>query len=96
LLENNILNRQVRITDKIRNQISSEKFADLTEHEKHILHLAHNSGKITSVEVASFIGKSRPYATSLLKKLTNEGLLTWHGASPKDPTQYYSFNHSFE
>ncbi|HFI0640989.1 TPA: ATP-binding protein [Streptococcus suis] len=96
LLENNILNRQVRITDKIRNQISSEKFADLTEHEKHILHLAHNSGKITSVEVASFIGKSRPYATSLLKKLTNEGLLTWHGASPKDPTQYYSFNHSFK
>ncbi|PIA83707.1 ATP-binding protein [Streptococcus parauberis] len=93
MLENNILNRQVRLTDKIISQISSEKFSSLNEYEKQVLHLAHNSGKITTSEIAKTIGKSKKYTSTMLRRLADNNLLIWHGASATDPTQYYTFNY---
>nr|DAX92634.1 MAG TPA: hypothetical protein [Caudoviricetes sp.] len=37
------------------------------------------------------VNKSSVYARDQLKKLSNLGLLEWHGSSKNDPTQNYTF-----
>ncbi|MGT2716599.1 ATP-binding protein [Streptococcus respiraculi] len=89
LLENNILNRQVRVNDTLKQRLSPEVFNNLTIDEKKIIRLAYRSAQITTPDVMTEIQKSRPYSLKLLKELTKKGILEWYGSGPRDTTQYY-------
>lgn len=93
VLENNILNRHMRTTDKIKNLISEEMFNGLNFDEKKILHYMYNSGeKITTKLATELTGKGSTFCRKLLKNLEEKKLLEWHGTSINDRTQYYILN----
>ena len=92
VLENNILNRVVRLTDKLQELVNSDVFSSLNEDEKAILQVTFMTGRVTVKEAVKGTGRSRFYASTLLKRLTEINLLVWHGTSQNDPTQYYTFN----
>lgn len=93
VLENNILNRHMRATDKIKNLISEEMFNGLNFDEKKILHYMYNSGeKITTKLATEITGKGSTFCRKLLKNLEEKKLLEWHGTSINDRTQYYILN----
>ena len=90
MLENNILNRQLRISDKLRQKLTPELFSSLNSLEKQVVTLAYRDTKITTSEVMELIQKSRPYTLKILKRLTEDlDILEWHG-SGRDTTQYYT------
>ena len=91
MLENNILNRQLRISDKLRQKLSPELFSSLNALEKQVVTLAYRDTKITTSEVMELIQKSRPYTLKILKRLTEDlDILEWHGSGRRDTTQYYT------
>ncbi len=91
VLENNILNRSMRISEKIKGMISEENFKNLKEEERLILHFMFNSGeKITTKKATEITGKGSTFCRKILKNLEDKGLLEWHGTSVNDRTQYYS------
>jgi ATP-dependent DNA helicase RecG len=91
VLENNILNRVVRLTDQLQERLTEEVFTNLHEDERIVLQIAFMTGKVTVKDISIKIGRSKYYTSSLLKKLTEKGFLIWHGTSATDPTQYYTF-----
>ena len=93
VLENNILNRSMRSLDKIKEILSEDRFDNLNEDEKIILHFMFNSGeKITTKKAAELLGRGSTFCRKLLKGLESQGLLVWHGSSANDKTQYYTLN----
>ena len=91
MLENNILNRQLRVADKLRQKLTPELFSSLKPLEKQVVTLAYRNSKITTSEVMQIIQKSRPYTLKLLKRLTDDlNILEWHGSGRRDTTQYYT------
>ena len=91
LLENNILSRNLRSLDSIKETIGIESFGKLDSSQKALLRYAFNAGSIDSQTAAVILNKSSVYARNQLKKLSNLGLLEWHGSSKNDPTQNYTF-----
>lgn len=93
VLENNVLNRNLRISEKIKKEISSKKFDKLSSDEILILHYMYNSGEnLNTKKTAELLNKGATHSRNLLKKLESEEILKWNGTSKNDSTQYYSLN----
>ena len=90
VLENNILNRNVRIDDNLKKLIDEEIYKELNFIEKEIMKFSFMNKKITVSDLSKNINKTTVTTRMYLKKLVKLGLLEWHGTSPKDPTQFYS------
>lgn len=88
-LENNIVSRNLRVSDKIAQKY--DQFSDLNDDEKTILHIMYNTGEKMTTSLASEItNRSRNFASKLLRNLANKGILEWHGTSKQDRNQYYT------
>lgn len=92
-LENNILNRHIRISDSLKRKLTTEVFNDLNEDEKMIMHYLFMNDTITSKQVTEITGRSIVTARKTLKRLEDKMLLTWHGNNANDPTQYFTLAH---
>lgn len=93
VLENNILNRQIRINDKLKKLIGSEVFKNLTVDEKKIIYTMYNTGmNMTKKEAMNLTKKSSTYCNKVLKILVEKNMLVWFGSSKTDNTQYYRLN----
>lgn len=90
VLENNILNRNVRIDDNLKKLIDKEIYKELNFIEKEIMKFSFMNKKITVADLSKNINKTTVTTRMYLKKLVTLGLLEWHGTNPKDPTQFYS------
>ena len=90
VLENNILNRNVRIDDNLKKLIDKEIYKELNFIEKEIMKFSFMNKKITVADLSKNINKTTVTTRMYLKKLVILGLLEWHGTNPKDPTQFYS------
>jgi ATP-dependent DNA helicase RecG len=51
-----------------------------------------NAGRLSTGEVASILGRSRPYALSVLQSLREAGVARWVGKSKKDPRAYWEID----
>ncbi|QLB13775.1 ATP-dependent DNA helicase RecG [Bisgaardia hudsonensis] len=92
-LENNILNRSMRVDDKLKKEISSQKFEKLSSDERIILHYMYNTGsKMTTKIATDKLEKSGTFCRKLLKNLHKKDLLKWNGTSVNDKTQHYTLN----
>ncbi len=89
VLENNILNRRLRIDDSITELVQSGDYQTLSETEKMIVKYAFMNKKVMVKEVANLIEKSLVTARKQLKLLQEKGILDWYGTNSKDPQQYY-------
>lgn len=93
VLENNILNRYLRVSDKLRKLIDENIFNSLTESEFLIIHYMFNMGvNMNTRTAAQVINKGSTFCRKTLKTLERKGLLEWHGSSPTDSTQYYTLD----
>ena len=93
VLENNILNRNMRTEDQIKNILSEEEFKKLNIDEKIILHYMYNSRKnMTTKKAMELTSKKSTFCRKMLKKLEEKNLLKWHGTSMNDRTQHYKLN----
>lgn len=90
ILENNILNRNLRISENLKRLITEDKYLNLSSIEKEIVNLGFINKKITVSVVSKQINKSSLTTRNLLKKLVSQGILEWKGTNSKDPTQYYT------
>ncbi len=89
-LENNILNRQVRITDSLKRKLTPEIFSQLNNDERVIMKFLLMNGSVTSKQATVITGRSMITARKALRKLEDKSLIMWHGNNMHDPTQYYS------
>lgn len=88
-LENNFMSRQLRVADRIHEDIGS--YTDLSEDEKDIVHYMYNSGqKMTTLRASELTGRSRRFSGKLLQGLVEQKVLEWHGTSRNDRNQYYT------
>ena len=93
-LENSIITRHLRDTEKLSQIFSQEIWNTLNYNEKIILHCIYSKGTITSKEASEIINRSQVFARKILKTLTEKELLVWNGSSHNDPAQYYSLNNN--
>lgn len=93
-LENSIISRHLRDTEKLSQIFSPEIWNTLDYNEKIILHCIYSKGTITSKEASEIINRSQVFARKILKTLTEKKLLVWNGSSHNDPAQYYSLNNN--
>ena len=88
ILENNILNRQVRSIEKMKSTFDS--FEKLSGDAQTLIHHMYNSGeKMTTALAADILNRGTTFTRKLLKDLSQKGYLKWHGSSPNDRNQYY-------
>ncbi len=81
VLENNILNRSIRITEKLKDLIEDKIFDKLTSDEKLVLHFMYNTGeKMTTKLAVSLTEKGNTYCSKLLKSMKEKKLLNWRGS----------------
>lgn len=93
VLENNILNRNVRAADQMKAQIPKDAFEKLSKDEKLILHYMYNSGENMSTKKATELTeKGTTFCRKILKRLVDKSFLKWYGTSVNDRTQYYTLN----
>jgi len=92
MLENNILNRQIRITDSLKRKLTPEVFNELNAEEKLILQYTFAKGQISPADVVRLTKRSRVTAQRTLQNLAKKKFLVWHGTNKNDPTQYYTLN----
>lgn len=83
-LENNIATRHLRIESFGKNH--------LTESQLKIIQYLYTNHTITVSAASKLLNLSNHLARKNLKQLAEEGILCWHGANEKDPTQYYSLS----
>ncbi len=93
LLENNVLNRNVRVSEKLKTLIEGEIFENLSSDESLILHWMYNTGeKMTTKLAVNVTGRGNTYCSKLLKNMREKELLNWIGSSKYDSNQYYTLN----
>lgn len=90
VLENNILSRTLRTTDRIDDYIKENYAGNLNESELAVIIYLYNNKKINSTQVAETLSKGKTYSRKVLKEMLEKNLIEWHGSSSSDPTQYYS------
>ena len=88
-LENNILNRSLRMKENLEQKISQEIFNSLNEDEKLVLYYASMNNHVTVKEMSQYLNRGGTYIRNLLKDLREKNLLKWCGSNAKDPKQYY-------
>lgn len=94
VLENNIFNRTIHTKDNLEKEIFYKIIANLTIDEKIVLHYGYNTGeRITTKKVSELIDKGYTYSSKLLKNLSEKNIVSWHGSSKNDSTQYYTINY---
>lgn len=71
--------------------ISAEEFSLLKQSEKDALRIIAECGKVTTSALVEQSGLSRRSAVRVLKGLSEQGFIAWHGTSRTDPSQYYFF-----
>lgn len=89
-LENSVTSRVIRRDDAIRAAVAQEGYESLNEHEISAIQYVYSKGRITTRELAAVIGKGPTLCAKTLRRLASKGILTWHGSSANDPSQYYS------
>lgn len=89
-LENNILNRQLRISESVQKLLGDGVFESLSQIEKEIVYLCFFEKNITITSIAKKLGKSLVHIRKTMKTLVEKGILVWYGNSKKDPTQFYT------
>ncbi|MBR3327989.1 MAG: putative DNA binding domain-containing protein [Atopobiaceae bacterium] len=62
----------------------------LSDNEREAIRIAAASGRVTTRAVVQATGLSRQASATLLRRLSDRGILKWHGKSANDPHQYYS------
>ncbi len=90
LLENNILNRQLRITDSLKKKLTQEVFSKLNNDEKMIMQYLLMNRSITTKQAMIITGRSMITARKTLRNLKSKALIVWHGNNMNDPTQHYT------
>ena len=95
ILENNILNRQIRQIESLLDLFGQEELSSLSPDQIKLLQVVYNRGTITSKVGAEFLKRSGVYTSKNLQHLASKGYLIWHGNSKTDPTQYYAFNYNY-
>lgn len=90
VLENNILTRTLRTSERLDDYIKNTYKENLSEVELAVIVYLYNEHKINVTQAASVLNKSKSYSRGILKKMFNKNLIEWHGSSFSDPTQYYS------
>lgn len=89
-LENNVLTRTLRQRDALEGKISQDVLDGLGEYELVAVQAAYARGRITPRELSEHIGRSQRSASRVLKGLTEQGVMKWHGTSSNDPMQFYT------
>lgn len=69
-----------------------EVFSQLTDNEKTAVKLATENGRVTTSLLFELAGLPKRTAARMLRDLSNRGVLTWHGSSRTDPSQYYDLS----
>lgn len=90
VLENNILTRTLRTSERLDDYIKNTYKENLSEVELAVIVYLYNEHKINVTQAAGVLNKSKSYSRGILKKMFNKNLIEWHGSSFSDPTQYYS------
>ena len=90
VLENNILTRTLRTSERLDDYIKNTYKENLSEVELAVIVYLYNEHKINVTQAASVLNKSKSYSRGIFKKMFNKNLIEWHGSSFSDPTQYYS------
>lgn len=90
VLENSITSRVLRRGDAIVGAMGEDAYRELSEYERAAIQYVYGKGSITTRELAARINRSSVFSSKTLKGLAKKKLLTWHGNSPNDPSQYYS------
>ncbi len=91
VLENNILNRHMRVSDRMKSAIKEDIFSGLSIDEKLIIHYMYNTGeKMTTKDAVAITGKGATFCSKLLKGLVDKEILRWYGNSKNDKTQHYT------
>lgn len=91
-LENNILQRTLRASERLEKIINEKMVESLSEFEKKALQYAYQNEKVAVKDLAVYLEKSDTFARKLLKSLLKKGLVTWVGNSKNDPTQHYKLS----
>lgn len=95
MLENSITSRILRQQDAMTSTIGQSAFESLNEYELAAVQYVYGRGRITVKELSDHLGRSVKISRPTLRALADKGILEWHGSSPKDPSQYYSFRKSY-
>lgn len=90
VLENNIISRSLRSTDRLDDYIIKNYGSDLSNIELRIIVHLYNEDTITVADASEILEKSKSYARGVLREMLSKELIEWHGSSHRDPTQYYS------
>ena len=68
-----------------------EVFSRLSDNEKAAVRIAAEVGRVNTAMLFERAGIPKRSATRRLRGLSERGVLTWHGTSKTDPSQYYDF-----
>ncbi|QIM62062.1 ATP-dependent DNA helicase RecG [Pasteurellaceae bacterium Orientalotternb1] len=90
ILENNIEHRTLRELEYIENILTEDVMNTLTSSEILVLQYLYTHKTISVKSVKEILHRSHLTASRLLRGLEQKGILTWHGLSSTDPTQYYT------
>ncbi|NBI12285.1 ATP-dependent DNA helicase RecG [[Haemophilus] felis] len=90
ILENNIEHRTLRELEQIEKILTEDLMDTLSQYEILVLQHLYTNKTISVKVVKEILNRSHITASRILKGLEQKGILTWHGLSPKDPTQYYT------
>lgn len=90
ILENNIEHRTLRELEHIENILTEDVMSTLNQSEILVLQYLYTHKTISVKSVKEILNRSHITASRILKGLEQKGILTWHGLSSTDPTQYYT------
>lgn len=89
-LENSITSRVLRDHEPIIDAVGIEKYDSLNEYEVAAVQYVYLRGKITTKILSEQLDRGSTLCSKILKGLVEKNILTWHGTSSNDPSQYYS------
>ncbi len=93
ILENNIMLRSMRVNNKLSRAFSDGLYETLSDDEKNVITNMYNTGRATNTsKTAGLLSRSPNYSRKLLRRLAEQGILTWHGNSNTDSRQHYTLN----
>ena len=92
ILDNNIVFRTLRTAERVNSYIETLDITSLSGPEREIISYLYSKNRINTKIASDLLGKGRTYVNRILKKLSDEEVLIWHGTGANDPTQYYTLN----
>ena len=93
VLENNVINRNIRTGDQIERVISKVELDKLNIDEMAVLYYMYNSGEnMTTKRASELTTRGTTFCRKMLKNLERKKILKWIGTSMNDSKQYYVLN----